>query len=213
MTSLWGVTVLLMVVIVAAGIQLKQRARDSATANDVAIVQPYEVASTQPQVYFDAPAFSLIDQRGQAFGNTDLKGKIWVSQFIFTTCQTSCPMMMLKMSQLQKTLDARVQLVSFTVDPSHDRPPVLLAKAAMLGADNTRWHFLTNPEGNTTAIGNVVSGMFEARPGPTDPNTMHSERFFLFDGAGKCRGIYSSTQPEAMAQLALDVTSLLSEKP
>jgi protein SCO1/2 len=210
MISLWGVTVLLMLVIVAAGIQLKNRARDS--ADPVAIVQPQESASTGLPVLFDAPAFSLIDQNGKPFSNADLAGKPWISQFIFTTCQSICPMMMAKMAGLQTKIDPHVRFISFSVDPDHDRPSVLLAKANSLGADNARWRFLTNPDGNKTGIQQVVTGMFEARPGPTDPSTMHSERFFLFDGNGHCRGIYGSSTPGAMEQLTQDAQAVLAEK-
>ncbi len=208
-TSLWAITVLLMIVIVAAGWQLKQAARDSAST--VAVVQPETPTSGALPTLFDAPAFQLIDQQGKKFSNADLRGKPWISQFIFTTCQSICPMMMAKMAALQQKLDPRVMLISFSVDPDYDRPPVLLAKAKSLGAENDRWHFLTNPDGDKTGISNVVAGMFEARPGPHDPQQMHSERFFLFDGNGHCRGIYASSQPEAMDQLKADVATLLAE--
>jgi len=206
-TSIWGITVLMMVFIVTAGIQLKNRTR--ASADVVATVQP-DASDLEPK--FDAPQFSLIDQQGRPFSNADLKGRPWISQFVFTTCQSICPMMMAKMAALQKTIDPQVRFVSFSVDPDHDRPPVLLAKANSLGADNDRWRFLTNPDGNKTGIGQVVTGMFEARPGPTDPNTMHSERFFLFDGQGRCRGIYPSSTPGAMEQLTQDAQAILAEK-
>jgi protein SCO1 len=208
--SIWSLTVLMMAFIVTVGVQLKKRTRGS--ADTVAIVQPETPSQPGLSGFFDAPSFSLIDQQGKPFSSSDLKGKPWISQFIFTTCQSICPAMMAKMAVLQKTLDPRVQLVSFSVDPNNDRPPVLLAKANSLGADNQRWHFLTNPDGNKTGISEVITGMFEAKPGPTDPSTMHSERFFLFDGAGKCRGIYSSSSTDSMQQLSADVTTLLAEK-
>jgi protein SCO1/2 len=209
MTSLWAITVLMMVVIVTAAKQIKDRARES--ANDVATVQPPDSASTGLPVLFDAPAFALIDQQGRPFTNADLKGRPWISQFVFTTCQSICPMMMAKMAHLQKTIDPHVRLVSFSVDPDFDRPPVLLAKANSLGADNDRWRFLTNPDGDKSGIDGVLRGMFEAKPGPLDPKTMHSERFFLIDGDGHVRGIYSSSQSEEMQRLTQDAATVLAE--
>jgi protein SCO1/2 len=209
MTSLWAVTVLMMVVIVTAAKQIKERARESADA--VATVQPPESASSGLPVLFDAPTFSLIDQQGRPFTNADLKGKPWISQFVFTTCQSICPMMMAKMAHLQKLIDLHVRLISFSVDPDYDRPPILLAKANSLGADNDRWRFLTNPDGDKNGINGVLRGMFEAKPGPLDPKTMHSERFFLIDGDGHVRGIYSSSQTEEMQRLTQDAATLLAE--
>jgi protein SCO1/2 len=217
-TSLWGITVLMMVFIVTAGIQMKNKSRASADGYSVATVEPAsgDQAAGGLPVLFDAPQFSLIDQYGKPFSNADLKGKPWVSQFIFTTCQSICPMMMAKMSGLQTQIDPRVRFVSFSVDPDYDRPAVLLAKAKSLGANNDRWRFLTNPDGNKTGVNSgidgVLRGMFEAKPGPLDPKTMHSERFFLFDGNGHCRGIYSSSTPESMDQLKADAATVLAEK-
>ena len=104
-----------------------------------------------------------------------------------------------------------MRFISFSVDADYDRPPVLLAKANSLGADNDRWRFLTNPEGNKAGIEQVLRSLFEPKPGPLDMKTMHSERFFLFDGNGHCRGIYSSSSPEAMDQLKQDAAKVLAE--
>jgi protein SCO1/2 len=215
MTSLWVVTVLMMIFIVTAGLQLRKSTRASADAVAITMPQP---ASTVLPVLFDAPAFSLIDQHGKPFSNADLKGQPWIGQFVFTTCQSICPMMMAKMAGLQKTIDPRVRFVSFSVDPDYDRPAILLAKANSLGADNDRWRFLTNPQigaistSDQSGINHVLRGMFEAKPGPLDPKTMHSERFFLVDGNGHVRGIYASSDPDSMQQLKADTVTLLAEK-
>jgi protein SCO1/2 len=208
-TSLWAVTVLMMVFIVTVGLQIKKQARQSADV--VAALPPVPQAPGLP-VLFDAPTFSLVDQQGHPFSSDDLKGKPWISQCIFTTCQSICPMMMLKMAGLQKKIDPQVKFISFSVDPETDRPPVLLAKANSLGADNDRWHFLTNPDGNKTGIEQVLRGLFEPKPGALDMKTMHSERFFLFDASGHCRGIYSSSSSDAMDQLKQDAATVLAEK-
>jgi protein SCO1 len=209
-TSLWGITVLMMVFIVAAGVQLKKRARDSA---DVVAALPPVPGSTGLPILFDAPTFSLVDQNSHPFSSADLKGKPWISQFVFTTCQSICPMMMAKMAALQKEIDPQVRFISFSVDPDYDRPPVLLAKANSLGADNQRWRFLTNPDGDKSSIDQVLRGMFEAKPGPLDPRTMHSERFFLFDANGHCRGIYSSSHSDEIDKLKQDAATILTESP
>lgn len=205
-TSLWAITVLMMVFIVTAGIQIKRQARESANGFTVANVEP---AQPPTQDLFDAPQFQLVDQQNRPVSNATLHGKVWVSQFIFTTCTSLCPMMMQKMAQLQKTLDPRIELVSFSVDPDHDRPGVLLAKANELGADDNRWLFLTNPDNDKMQIDHVLRGFFQPRPGPLDPPTMHSEKFFLFDGDDHCRGIYSSSNPEQMQQLSQDAATVL----
>jgi len=98
--------------------------------------------------YALAPPFSLTERSGKTITNHDLEGKIYVDDFIFTTCPGPCPIISANMAKLQQKLagDSNVQLVSFTVDPQDDTPAVLAAYANHLGADPQKWSFLTGPK-------------------------------------------------------------------
>ena len=223
-TSVWAITVILMIFIVAKGVLIQKSIRasasDSATGgqvNSVAIVQndslnSIQQASQLPNL-FDAPTFKLVDQQSQPFSSAQLKGRPWLCQFIFTTCPSMCPVMMAKMARLQQSTDPRLQLISFSVDPDHDRPAVLKAKADSLDADPKRWHFLTNPDGLSDGIAGVQHGFMQAKPGPAEPLTMHSDKFFLVDGDGHVRGIYSSTNEDEMEKLKRDQNLLVAAMP
>ena len=69
---------------------------------------------------YPVPDFSLIDQSGTAVTLADLKGKVWIADFIFTNCGGTCPMMTDKMRKLQNTLPQEIRMVSFSVDPDRD---------------------------------------------------------------------------------------------
>jgi protein SCO1/2 len=75
----------------------------------------------------------------------DLRGKVWIANFIFTRCVDTCPLVSSRMAQFQKAFAAEddVRLVSITVDPAHDTPEVLARYADKLGAHRQRWLFLT----------------------------------------------------------------------
>jgi len=94
------------------------------------------------------PAFSLVDQNGQTVTNADLRGKIWIADFVFTRCKGPCPLMTARMLEMQKALvkTPEVKLVSVTVDPAHDTPEVLKAYAEANFADPNRWKFLTGDQ-------------------------------------------------------------------
>src|SRR5437870_2078369 len=93
------------------------------------------------------PEFVLMNQDGQNFGSAQLRGKIWIADFIYTTCPGPCPMLSTRMSELQKPLEKTdVHLVSFSVDPEKDTPGVLRDYAEKLHADPERWDFLTGPK-------------------------------------------------------------------
>src|SRR5256714_10767981 len=85
--------------------------------------------------YGTVPGFQLTNQNGQPFGSAQLAGKIWIADFIYTTCPGPCPMISSRMSELQKPLQKTdVHLVSFSVDPEKDTPEVLRGYADKLQA-------------------------------------------------------------------------------
>ncbi|MBL9102841.1 MAG: SCO family protein [Myxococcales bacterium] len=187
-----------------------------------------------PPVMLQLPEFSLVDQDGQAFTNASLKGKVTVAGFIFTSCPSTCPKISRAMLELQQRYvrnGVDVELVSFTVDPENDTPAVLQRYADNLGADQTRWRFVTGPLADVEKL--IVGGFKTAiergrKPPPgSDPVTMydiaHSEQLVLIDEHGGVRGFYAvrrnpdvpreplpmgvHASPEAEA-LGLDVLSL-----
>ncbi len=82
-----------------------------------------DVFAARPRVslpsYGHVPAFRLVDHRGQPISDESLRGTVWVADFIFTRCAGQCPMMSERLAQLDHALgaDARLKLISFTVDP------------------------------------------------------------------------------------------------
>src|SRR5689334_20509941 len=97
--------------------------------------------------YGSVPEFQLINQDGKNFGSADLRGKIWIADFVYSTCPGPCPMISSRMSELQKPLDKTdVHLVSFSVDPEKDTPAILRGYATKLQAEPGRWDFLTGPK-------------------------------------------------------------------
>lgn len=101
-------------------------------------------------VYWPAPEFALVDQRGDTLRSRDLAGTVWVASFIFTHCTSVCPAITAKMAQLRGALDetgpagSAVRLVSITVDAARDTPEVLSRYAERFGGGPPeRWAFLT----------------------------------------------------------------------
>ena len=164
-------------------------------------------ACVQPKplpILGQVPPFQLTAQTGQPFDSQALDGHIWVADFIYTTCNGPCPMMSSRMRRVQistaKTPD--VTLVSFTVDPQHDTPPVLAAYAKHFTADPARWHFLT---GEPRRLNDLGLNTFKLNS--VDGSLIHSTRFVLVDGARRIRGYYTDT-PE----LLHDIRQLEREK-
>ena len=160
--------------------------------------------------YYPVPDFSLTDQTERTVTLNQLKGKVWIADFIFTNCGGTCPAMTEQMRKLQQVLPAEVRLVSFTVDPTRDTSKALAAYAAEHGATKDRWLFLT---GDKQALFDLCVKGFklpvdDTGGTPVEPIT-HSTRFVLVDKNGEIRGYYSGTEGEALAQLTADVRKLL----
>lgn len=164
------------------------------------------------------PEFSFIERNGNPVRLGDLAGKVWVVNFIYTTCTTTCPIQSAAMAKLQSNLDPReqVQLVSITVDPERDTPEVLSRYADRFGAHPDRWFFLT---GEKKAIYQLALQGFRLSVAPASDNGqsgendfIHSSRLVLVDGAAKIRGYYPGTDPEALRRLTRDIKLLLNQE-
>jgi len=169
---------------------------------------PNEQTAPGTPLILPAPSFTLTDQAGRSFDSASMRDKVWIADFIFTSCAGSCPRMSEKMALLQKRLPAAVQLISITVDPRRDTPAVLAEYARRYSAQQDRWHFLT---GLADDIEKIVQQGFRlsiAEGGSPEEPVTHSVRFVLVDRAGTIRGYYDSTEPSQFEQLIRDAGTL-----
>ncbi|HYL37854.1 MAG TPA: SCO family protein [Bryobacteraceae bacterium] len=165
--------------------------------------------SSSLQVYYDVPEFHLVAQDGQPFDSQALAGKIWVADFIYTTCPGPCPRMTSQMRQVQDAIEKMpdVKLVSFTVDPARDTPAVLAGYAKAHGAAAERWYFLT---GAVATLQTLDRDVFKL--GNLDALLEHSTRFVLVDRKSRIRGYYETSESQNIPKLIGDIYSLAREK-
>ena len=163
--------------------------------------------------YGPAPRFSLVERSGSLVSAGDLRGQVWVADFIYTRCQDTCPLQSRAMASLQADLRSYgdLRLVSITVDPLTDTPETLARYADRYGADPERWLFLT---GGVAEIRRIVQDGFRLSAAPAggetpDPVVFHSARFVLVDRTGEIRGYYDSNDPEALQRLREQARILL----
>ncbi len=171
------------------------------------------------QVLWQAPEFELTAQNGQAFRNSDLLGKVWVVDFIFTRCPGPCPRMTRQLAALQKRIPATdpVHFVSISIDPGFDTPQVLSEYASRHQVDQSRWHFLSGPVDETVQL--AVKGFYTAvQPGeagdgqPADANEIvHGTHFLLVDAQGRVRGSYDSNDAGVEDKLLQDIRLLVAD--
>ncbi len=184
-----------------------------ALAVGLAIVErPFRRSRALP-VYGHLPQFHLVDERGKPFTTESMLGRVNVVDFIFTRCSSSCPRLTSRMADVQSRLaggEPGVRLVSFSVDPENDTPPVLAAYAAKAHADPARWTFVTGPLDDierAVVLGFKISAA-KIEKGASDYDVAHGEWFVLVDPSGDIRGYYPTDEPDEMAALTRDVLRL-----
>ena len=156
-------------------------------------------------VYDKVPDFTMTDSARHPFRRSQMAGKIWVVDFIYTFCPAECPLMSSRMRKLEGQVKGMndVRLLSISVDPQRDTPPVLNQFAQRWGAPNAQWTFITGDAATvhllayqTFHVGDVINKM------------EHSTKFALVDRQGVIRGYYSSFDGESMADLVKDIEIL-----
>jgi protein SCO1 len=164
-----------------------------------------------PAMKLALPAFTLLNERGERFGSEDLKGRIWVADFVFTSCPTVCPKLTKRMAEIQhrtRNLGDAFRLVTFTVDPENDTPERLANYALAYHANPRKWTFLTGPLGDIEATVvkgfKLAMGKEETSPGSGLFSIFHGERLVLVDPKGMIRGYYEATD-EGISDLLHDV--------
>jgi len=165
------------------------------------------------------PPFALTERSGKTITNHDLSGKIWVADFIYTTCPGPCPLITAGMARIQDAVirDPQVQLVSFTVDPQTDTPAVLAQYADKFRADPNRWWFLTGPEKPLYDL--IQKGFFMVvqnnsgqPPQEGQYKVTHSTYLALVDGNGTLRGVYDGVSVDSRTDLLRDIKLLEKEE-
>ena len=173
-----------------------------------------QLANRPIRSYGTVPNFQLTNQNNQPFGSTQLAGKIWIADFIFTSCPGPCPMVSSRMSELQRPLEKTdVHLVSFSVDPGKDTPEVLRGYADKLKAQPARWDFLT---GSKSTIYDLSKNGFKLAVSDGNEEAgvpVHSTRMVLVDRHGEIRGYYEATAADAVTKVLADTSHLLREQP
>jgi protein SCO1/2 len=156
-----------------------------------------------------APDFELTDQNGAKLTLADLRGKLVLLDFIFTSCQGPCPMLTSAHVTLQRMLPpelrARTRFVSISLDPVRDTPMALRAYALARGADLAGWSFLT---GDPEAVALVLKGYGVGTMRRPDGQIDHLVATFLIDAEGRIaqRFIGLEHEPDALLRALEDLS-------
>ncbi len=173
-------------------------------------------------IFSQIPDFNLLNEQGKPISLQAMKNKIWVGNFIFTSCAGTCPMLTRRMKRVEAAIleeakqrpDLPLRILSFSVDPERDTPEKLKEYGKLFEVNPNYWSFLT---GDVEQISKTVVEGFKismkkvalASPAPdqenqTDFDVIHGEKFVLVDASGQIRGYYDSDRA-GITQLIRDM--------
>lgn len=162
--------------------------------------------------------FNFTDQDGKAFGLKDVKGKVFVAEYFFTTCGSICPIMNKQLQRVQKAFLGKneVKILSFTVNPEVDTVAQMKRYAERHHADSKQWHFLT---GNKADLYHTArTSFFVLKPaeaenlGDAGSDFIHTNNFVLVDQQQRIRGYFDGTKEAEVDKLIHAIGILLKEK-
>lgn len=164
-------------------------------------------------VYHTIPDFQFINQDGAKVSNQTFAGKIYVSDFFFTTCPTICPVMKKQMLRIyaQFKENPQVGILSHTIDPRHDSVQVLREYATRLGVSGNMWQFVTGEKDKIYEIGEKSYYVTAQEDSLAAGGVIHSGAFVLVDKKRRVRGTYDGTKEEDVTKLMKDMEILLKE--
>jgi len=159
------------------------------------------------------PSFTLTNQDGQPVSLSDFKGRIVLVTAVYSTCTTTCPMMLTKvrtvLDQLTPAERKDMAVVAFSLNPEADTRELRAMTARMYGI-KSQFHFVSGVPSEMNALLDKlnVARTRDEKSG----EIMHSNLFFLLDREGRIAYRLSLSQNES-SWLISALRVLLAEKP
>ena len=172
-----------------------------------------DAKSDKLKSFHTIPNFSLTNQDGKNITQKTFEGKIYVTDFFFTTCPGICPKMTGNMSLVQEAFknDDNLLILSHSVTPTKDSVPQL-KKYALEHNINKNWHLVTGDKKEIYDLGRTSYFVEEDLGEPKGiDDFLHTENFILIDQNKHIRGIYNGLNKNSVKELIADIRTLKKE--
>ncbi|HZH60389.1 MAG TPA: SCO family protein [Metabacillus sp.] len=162
---------------------------------------------------YEVQSFSYMNQDNESVSLDELKGTVWVTNFIFTNCETVCPPMTAHMSELQKRMNdegVKARIISFSVDPENDKPEKIKEFTAPYSISFDNWDFLTGY--SQQEIEEFARKSFKTivqKPNNND-QVIHGTSFYLIDQNGVVMKDYNGVENPPYEQIIQDIEAIQS---
>ena len=160
--------------------------------------------------------FAFHNQDGKLITEKDVEGKVFVSEYFFTTCKSICPRMNSEMKRVHNKFkdEKNFLILSHTCDPETDSVARLKTYIDSMGFEGDNWLFLT---GRKDSLYEMARFSYKI----DDPNNnlqdikdqfIHSQLFALVDKEGNVRKIYDGLKKAEVDDMMKEIEILLKDK-
>jgi len=161
--------------------------------------------------------FAFTTQDGKAFTEKEVRGKVYVAEYFFTTCKGICPKMNNNMRLVYDKLKEEEDflILSHTCDPETDSVPQMKKYADSMAVDTKKWVFLTGRKDslyNTARISYTIDDPANNLKSIED-DFLHTQFWALVDRNGNVKKIYDGLKQSEVKELIKDAEKLLQDKP
>ena len=167
---------------------------------------PPKLAPTQPEKQYNPSGdFTLTGETGKPFHLKDLRGKVILLFFGYTSCPDACPSTLSKLRRGLNLLTTeqveQVRTVFISVDPDRDKPELLKDYVEYFGINAIG---LTGTKAEIDKVVKAYQAHYLKIPGETGDwySINHTTTVYLHDKQGKVRHLflYDDT-PERLAEV------------
>jgi protein SCO1/2 len=164
--------------------------------------------------------FSFTDQNGQPVTEKNIDGKVYVTNYFFTTCKGICPKMNFNLKGVYDKFksDKDFAVISHSSMPETDSVALLKAyEEKMLPNDHNnpaKWYFVTGDKDSLYKMARQSYLLDNANNNNENIQEafIHTQFIALVDKQKRVRGIYDGLKPDEMARLEKDIAKLLTGK-
>ena len=176
---------------------------------------PVAPPEMQPPAARKLVDFSLVNWDGRPVTRADLDGKFLVVSFLFTSCSATCTEISRRLERVQTETAAAgdVRIVSFSMDPRTDQPPVLAQFARRWNADPKRWFLLTGEKAELHRV--IEASVLSRDPALVDQPSAGFRQHYaiaLVDRSGSVRHYFNGLAPTVAADVLDALGKLRREK-
>jgi protein SCO1/2 len=162
----------------------------------------------------EIPMFEMMNQNGKMVSHHEMRDKVVVVNFFFSTCPGVCKELTAHMRNVQDVVKNMwdVHLISFSVDPEADSVAALKAYSIRQGVIPDKWDLLTGKDKEVFTLAQEHFHVSTLKDEAADGGIFHDERLILLDKRGRIRGFYHIKDSLKQKQLLMDIQYLRNEE-